>query len=155
MLFSSFKFASVALFLAAAVNAAPASAGPQLVSRGYAVSHGNKVPTNLIDRRLVTGPGRLNDLCVERDVGILAYASLLGGFLSEKWLGQPEPSIDNLHSFPFNAMYVLVHALRPQWTARRRNRACSGAWVGLAVFTRSSRIARRIFSNSLTLQIGL
>lgn len=49
----------------------------------------NQVPTNLIDRRVTTG--KLNDLCVERGVGILAYASLLGGFISEKWLGQPEP----------------------------------------------------------------
>lgn len=43
----------------------------------------------MIDRRLTRGP--LNKLCLENDVGILAYGTLLGGFLSEKWLGQPEP----------------------------------------------------------------
>ncbi|KAH7104047.1 Arabinanase/levansucrase/invertase [Auriculariales sp. MPI-PUGE-AT-0066] len=54
MLFSSLQFASVALFLAAAVNAAPYAA-PQLASRGYAVSHGNKVPANLVDPSYRTG----------------------------------------------------------------------------------------------------
>lgn len=44
----------------------------------------------MIDRRLTRGP--LNKLCLDNDVGILAYGTLLGGFLSEKWLGQPEPA---------------------------------------------------------------
>jgi len=30
-------------------------------------------------------------VCTENDVGILAYGTLLGGYLSEKWLGKPEP----------------------------------------------------------------
>lgn len=30
-------------------------------------------------------------MCTKHDVGILAYGTLLGGFLSEKWLGKPEP----------------------------------------------------------------
>ena len=30
-------------------------------------------------------------MCAKHDVGILAYGTLLGGFLSERWLGKPEP----------------------------------------------------------------
>lgn len=44
----------------------------------------------MIDRRLTRG--RLNEVCTKNGVGILAYGTLLGGFLSEKWVGQPEPS---------------------------------------------------------------
>lgn len=43
----------------------------------------------MIDRRLVTG--RLSEVCTEHGVGILAYGTLLGGYLSEKWVGAPEP----------------------------------------------------------------
>ena len=50
----------------------------------------NQVPTNVIDRRLTRG--RLNQVCLEGNVGVLAYGTLLGGFLSEKWLDQPEPA---------------------------------------------------------------
>lgn len=35
----------------------------------------------------------MNDVCVARGVGLLCYGTLLGGFLSEKWLGQPEPGL--------------------------------------------------------------
>ncbi|KAI4602575.1 hypothetical protein KJ359_007790 [Pestalotiopsis sp. 9143b] len=50
----------------------------------------NQVPVNVIDCRVITG--RLSEVCQKHEVGILAYASLLGGFLSEKWVGQPEPA---------------------------------------------------------------
>lgn len=49
----------------------------------------NQVSCSVLDRRVVRG--RMNDVCVARDVGLLCYGTLLGGFLSEKWLGQPEP----------------------------------------------------------------
>ena len=48
----------------------------------------------MIDRRLVRG--RLSKVCADNDVGILAYGTLLGGYISEKWLGKPEP--ENLES---------------------------------------------------------
>ncbi|KAH8896906.1 Aldo/keto reductase [Thozetella sp. PMI_491] len=60
-----------------------------LLDSGFPIST-NQVATNVIDRRLTRG--RLNDLCVTRNVGVLAYGTLLGGFLSEKWLNQPEPA---------------------------------------------------------------
>ncbi|KGE02740.1 aldo/keto reductase [Pseudohaliea rubra] len=31
-------------------------------------------------------------LCAERDMHLLCYGTLAGGFLSERWLGQPEPA---------------------------------------------------------------
>ncbi len=48
----------------------------------------NQVSFSLIDRRAA---GDLSALCLERGVKLLAYGTLCGGFLSEKWLGIPEP----------------------------------------------------------------
>lgn len=60
---------------------------------GVALSDGieissNQVSFSLIDRRAA---GDLSILCEKRGVRLLAYGTLCGGFLSEKWLGQPEP----------------------------------------------------------------
>ncbi|KAH8674278.1 NADP-dependent oxidoreductase domain-containing protein [Xylariales sp. PMI_506] len=60
-----------------------------LLDSGFSIAT-NQVPTNVIDRRVTRG--RLNDLCVKHGVGILAYGTLLGGFLTDKWLGKPEPA---------------------------------------------------------------
>lgn len=49
----------------------------------------NQVSFSMIDRRAL---GALSDLCAERDVRLLAYGTLCGGFLSERWLGKAEPS---------------------------------------------------------------
>jgi aryl-alcohol dehydrogenase-like predicted oxidoreductase/enamine deaminase RidA (YjgF/YER057c/UK114 family) len=49
----------------------------------------NQVSFSLIDRRAA---GALSDLCARSGVKLLAYGTLCGGFLSEKWLGQPEPA---------------------------------------------------------------
>lgn len=48
----------------------------------------NQVSFSLLDRRAA---GRLSALCLEKDVKLLAYGTLAGGFLSERWLGAPEP----------------------------------------------------------------
>jgi aryl-alcohol dehydrogenase-like predicted oxidoreductase/enamine deaminase RidA (YjgF/YER057c/UK114 family) len=48
----------------------------------------NQVSFSLIDRRAA---GPLSDLCRKSSVKLLAYGTLCGGFLSGKWLGQPEP----------------------------------------------------------------
>jgi aryl-alcohol dehydrogenase-like predicted oxidoreductase/enamine deaminase RidA (YjgF/YER057c/UK114 family) len=48
----------------------------------------NQVSFSLIDRRAA---GALTALCTERNVRLLAYGTLLGGFLSERWLGKPRP----------------------------------------------------------------
>ncbi len=49
----------------------------------------NQVSFSLIDRRAA---GELSALCRERGIKLLAYGTLCGGFLSERWLGQPEPA---------------------------------------------------------------
>lgn len=48
----------------------------------------NQVSFSLIDRRAAGG---LGDLCSTQPVKLLAYGTLCGGFLSERWLGQSEP----------------------------------------------------------------
>ena len=48
----------------------------------------NQVSSSLIDRRAA---GRLAAVCAEYGVGLLAYGTVCGGWLSDKWLGQDEP----------------------------------------------------------------
>jgi len=48
----------------------------------------NQVSFSLIDRRAL---GPLSDLCADTGMSLLAYGTLCGGFLSERWLGTPEP----------------------------------------------------------------
>jgi len=49
----------------------------------------NQVSFSLIDRR---AGGPLSDLCRKSGVKLLAYGTLCGGFLSDRWLAKPEPS---------------------------------------------------------------
>ncbi|KAI0528215.1 Aldo/keto reductase [Xylaria bambusicola] len=66
-----------------------------LIDTGFEITT-NQVPCSVLDQRLVRG--RLASVCEKHKVGVLAYGTLLGGFLSEKWLGQPEPEdIDALN----------------------------------------------------------
>ncbi|MCO5731388.1 aldo/keto reductase [Rhizobium sp. SSA_523] len=48
----------------------------------------NQVSFSLVDRRASQD---LSALCQRSGVKLLAYGTLCGGFLSERWLGQPEP----------------------------------------------------------------
>jgi aryl-alcohol dehydrogenase-like predicted oxidoreductase/enamine deaminase RidA (YjgF/YER057c/UK114 family) len=48
----------------------------------------NQVSFSLIDRRAA---GPLSDLCAKSGVKLLAYGTLCGGFLSDRWLGKEEP----------------------------------------------------------------
>ncbi|MDW4499988.1 aldo/keto reductase [Sulfitobacter sp. D35] len=48
----------------------------------------NQVSFSLVDRR---AGGALSELCEKTGVRLLAYGTLCGGFLSEKWLGKPRP----------------------------------------------------------------
>jgi aryl-alcohol dehydrogenase-like predicted oxidoreductase/enamine deaminase RidA (YjgF/YER057c/UK114 family) len=48
----------------------------------------NQVSFSLVDRRAA---GELSALCRDKGVKLLAYGTLCGGFLSQKWLGKPEP----------------------------------------------------------------
>jgi len=59
-----------------------------LVKHGIPVVS-NQVSFSLMDRRAA---GELSALCLANGVRLLAYGSLCGGLLSERWLGRPAPS---------------------------------------------------------------
>ena len=48
----------------------------------------DQVSFSLLDRRAA---GALSDVCRAHGVKLLAYGTLAGGWLSDRWLGQPEP----------------------------------------------------------------
>jgi len=49
----------------------------------------NQVCFSLLDRRAA---GQMSDFCLGHDIRVLAFGTLAGGFLSERWLGKPEPT---------------------------------------------------------------
>ena len=51
----------------------------------------NQVCFSLLDRRAA---GAMTEVCRRHGVALLAYGTLAGGLLSERWLGRPEPPID-------------------------------------------------------------
>ncbi len=53
----------------------------------------NQVCFSLLDQRAASA---MSDLCREFGVKLLAFGTLAGGFLSEKWLDKPDPAIDQL-----------------------------------------------------------
>jgi enamine deaminase RidA (YjgF/YER057c/UK114 family) len=50
----------------------------------------NQVSFSLLDQRAA---GALSTLCLERGIKLLAYGTLAGGLLTDRYLGQPEPDI--------------------------------------------------------------
>ena len=57
----------------------------------------NQVCFSLLDQR-----ARVNgmlDLCAEHGVTVLAFGTITGGFLTERWLDQPEPDWDTLETW--------------------------------------------------------
>lgn len=52
----------------------------------------NQVCHSLIDRRAA---GEMANVCKAYGVKLLAFGTLAGGFLSDKWLGKPEPALNN------------------------------------------------------------
>ena len=59
-----------------------------LLSCGFPIVS-NQVCVSVLDPRAL---GDLSDVCNDSGVGLLAYGSLAGGLLSERWLGAPEPT---------------------------------------------------------------
>lgn len=53
----------------------------------------NQVCHSLIDTRASL---HMADVCKQYNVKLLAFGTLAGGFLTERWLGQPEPSYETL-----------------------------------------------------------
>ncbi len=58
-----------------------------LLAEGIAVAS-NQVSFSLLDRRAAED---MTELCLRSGVKLLAYGTLAGGFLGERWLGRPEP----------------------------------------------------------------
>ncbi|MFC1606316.1 aldo/keto reductase, partial [Pseudomonadota bacterium] len=53
----------------------------------------NQVSYSLLDQRAA---GDMTAVCQQYGVKILAFGTIAGGFLTERWLGQPEPGPDQL-----------------------------------------------------------
>lgn len=51
----------------------------------------NQVCYSLLDQRAA---GEMTQLCLKHGVKLLAFGTVAGGFLSEKWLGKPEPILN-------------------------------------------------------------
>jgi aryl-alcohol dehydrogenase-like predicted oxidoreductase/enamine deaminase RidA (YjgF/YER057c/UK114 family) len=58
------------------------------LAEGYEIAT-NQVSFSVVDRRAA---GELSAVCRAGGVKLLAYGTLCGGFLSERWLGAPEPA---------------------------------------------------------------
>jgi aryl-alcohol dehydrogenase-like predicted oxidoreductase len=87
----------------------------------------NQISFSLLDRRAA---GAMSDFCLAHGVRILAYGTLGGGFLSERWLDRPEPAASDI----------------ADWS-KQKYRRFIGAMGGWAVFQNLLRdvaaIARR------------
>ena len=71
----------------------------------------NQVCYSVIDHR---AQGRMSEFCASHNISLLAYGTLAGGFLSPRWLDQPEPDWDAL----------------PTWSAMKYGRfiRTAGGW---------------------------
>ena len=67
----------------------------------------NQVQYSLIDRRPEVHMVRV---CQERDVQLLAYGTLCGGLLSDRYLGQPEPSSEELNTASLRKYKQMIDA---------------------------------------------
>jgi aryl-alcohol dehydrogenase-like predicted oxidoreductase len=101
-----------------------------LIDSGFTIAT-NQVSCSVIDRRVLCGP--LNDVCLKNGVGLLCYGALLGGFLSEKWVGQAEPKdINELN-------WSLQKYLRFIWAAGGWN-AYQGVLEALATISKKHNV---------------
>lgn len=63
-----------------------------LVGEGIRLAS-NQVSYSLLDRR---AGGEMAAFCQANGIRLLAYGTLAGGLMSEKWLGKPEPDAENI-----------------------------------------------------------
>jgi aryl-alcohol dehydrogenase-like predicted oxidoreductase/enamine deaminase RidA (YjgF/YER057c/UK114 family) len=88
----------------------------------------NQVCVSLLDRRAA---GRMAAFCGANGITILAYGTLAGGFLSERWLDAPEPADADLTT----------------WSLMKYKRFIDevGGWVAFQhVLAAADRVARRL-----------
>jgi aryl-alcohol dehydrogenase-like predicted oxidoreductase len=65
----------------------------------------NQICFSLLDQRAAHDMARL---CEEKGVKILAFGTLAGGFLTEKWLNQPEPATEDLNTWSQRGVIAIV-----------------------------------------------
>ena len=97
-----------------------------LVKHGIPIAS-NQVCFSLLDRRAGEDMTRF---CLDAGVRLLAYGTLGGGFLSERWLGRPEPAAPAI----------------ADWSKMKYRRfiAAIGGWEALqAILAAADRIARK------------
>ncbi len=95
-----------------------------LVKHGIPIAT-NQVSFSLLDRRAA---GRMSEFCLAHGVKLLAYGTLAGGFLTDRWVGQDEP-VDI-----------------PDWSKSKYKRFIDavGGWAVLqGILGAASRIAKR------------
>ena len=56
----------------------------------------NQISHSIIDRRAL---GAMKEVCDHYKVNLFAYGTLLGGFLSDRWLGVEEPQMEGLNTW--------------------------------------------------------
>jgi aryl-alcohol dehydrogenase-like predicted oxidoreductase/enamine deaminase RidA (YjgF/YER057c/UK114 family) len=96
------------------------------------VSHGIPITTNqlsfsLLDRRAA---GAMSAFCATSGVRLLAYGTLGGGFLTDRWVGKPEPTQGDI----------------PDWSKSKYRRfiAAIGGWAAVqAILGAAAAIARK------------
>ena len=76
----------------------------------------NQVCCSLLDRR---ASGRMADFCSANGIAILAYGTLAGGFLTDRWVGAPEPAASELTTWS-QAKYKRFIDAAGGWDAYQR-----------------------------------
>lgn len=87
----------------------------------------NQVSFSLLDRRAA---GRLTKYCLRSGVRLLAYGTLAGGFLTDRWVGKPEPTAADI----------------PDWSKSKYKRFIDeiGGWPVLqSILSATARIGRK------------
>jgi aryl-alcohol dehydrogenase-like predicted oxidoreductase/enamine deaminase RidA (YjgF/YER057c/UK114 family) len=87
----------------------------------------NQVSFSLLDRRAA---GDMSAFCATSGVRLLAYGTLAGGFLTDRWVGRPEPTAEDV----------------PDWSKSKYRRFIEavGGWAAVqGVLSAAAAIARR------------
>ncbi len=92
----------------------------------------NQVSFSLLDRR---SSGPLSTLCQREGVKLLAYGTLGGGFLTDRWVGRPEPTQNEI----------------PDWSKSKYKRFIDaiGGWQSLQIILRAAQTIARKYGVSL------
>lgn len=66
-----------------------------------ALASGIPIISNQVCHSLIDGRASLSmaEVCMQYNVKLLAFGTLAGGFLTDKWLGKPEPTFDALKTW--------------------------------------------------------